>query len=262
MAIYPNTTLRKILGGELTLGFGVTALRASVAVPLAHAAGYDWLVIDAEHGSISLDDIGLISLAALPLGITPIVRINFSALDEASRALDNGAQGIIIPSVESKEQAEAIVSSLRYPPLGRRNWGGTAPQFGYRPPPLAEAVRQTEAETLVIAMIESSEGVRNVHDIASVEGIDALFVGAADLSLNLGVPGGFGAPALVAAIDSVIAACDQAHKVFGFGGIYDRTWAATYRERGARLVAAGADHGFVLAGATERASFLRSLSTP
>ncbi|MFC5502629.1 HpcH/HpaI aldolase/citrate lyase family protein [Lysinimonas soli] len=259
MDIYPNHTLSTIRGGGVALGFGVSALRSIVAPGLARSAGYDWLVIDAEHGTISLDDISQLCTAALPLGITPIVRVNFSALDEASRVLDSGAQGIIIPSVESRAQAEAIVAALRYPPLGHRNWGGMSPQFGFRPPPLLDAVLATERETLLIAMIESAEGVRQVREIAAVEGIDALFVGASDLSLNLEAPGEFGSPVILEAIDAVIEACTESTKVFGFGGVYDREWAGTYIERGARLVAAGSDQVFMMSGALERAAYLRSL---
>src|SRR5436190_20467650 len=99
MPVLGSETLAKIRGGSLTLGFGVQNLRGSVVPLLAKAAGYDWLFIDSEHGTISTQEITQICLAALPTGIAPIVRICSGSLDEGTRALDNGALGIVVPHV-------------------------------------------------------------------------------------------------------------------------------------------------------------------
>src|SRR4026208_930679 len=134
MALLGKEALDKIRSGELTLGLGVHQLRGSAVPMLAKAAGYDWLFIDSEHGTISTQEISQICLAALPTGVAPIGRIRSGALDEGTRALDNGAPGLAAPHVDTVEQARSLVAAFRFHPMGHRSTGGPPAQFGYRPP--------------------------------------------------------------------------------------------------------------------------------
>ena len=113
MAVLGSEVLKRIRDGALTLGLGVHHLRGSAVPLLAKAAGYDWLFIDSEHGTISAYDISQISVAALSTGVAPIVRICAGALDEGTRALDNGALGIVVPHVDTVEQARRLVEAFR-----------------------------------------------------------------------------------------------------------------------------------------------------
>jgi 2-keto-3-deoxy-L-rhamnonate aldolase RhmA len=227
---------------------------------LAKAAGYDWLFIDAEHGAISTPEIAQIAMAALPIGVVPIVRICSGALDEGTRALDNGALGIVVPHVDTPEEARRLVEAFRFSPIGHRSTGGSNACFGYRPPPAAEAQKILNAEILVIVMIETPRAVDNAAAIAAVEGIDALLIGSNDLSLDLGIPGQLGDERVRAAYAKVAAACRQHHKVLGMGGVYDQELASRYIGMGARLVLAGSDHGLLLEAASRRAEFLRTIA--
>ena len=119
MPLVENATIRKLRAGGLALGFGVHHLRTVAAGMIAAATGHDWLFIDMEHGAFSQDDVAQICIAALPTGITPIVRICAGALDQGTRALDNGAAGIIVPHVDTIDQARRIAAAFRYPPWGR-----------------------------------------------------------------------------------------------------------------------------------------------
>src|SRR5882757_4808715 len=166
MPVLGSDVLKKIRGGELTLGFGVHQLRGSAVPMLAKAAGYDWLFIDSEHGTISTQEISQICLAALPTGVAPIVRICAGALDEGTRALDNGALGIVVPHVDTVEQAKEIARAFRYPPLGTRSWGGPPAPYGFRAPGNAEAQAALNEAVLVVAMIESPQAVGNARAIA------------------------------------------------------------------------------------------------
>src|SRR5882757_6536584 len=172
MPLVENKTKLKLKNNELALGFGVHHLRTSATAMLAAAADHDWLFIDMEHGAHSVHEATQLCLAALPTGVTPIVRICAGALDEGTRALDNGALGIVVPHVDTVEQARRLVEAFRFHPMGHRSTGGPPAQFGYRPPPALEAQKTLNAELLVVPMIETPQAVENAEKIAAIEGID------------------------------------------------------------------------------------------
>ncbi len=259
MSIVDNVTKRKLEANELALGFGVHHLRTSATAMLAAAADHDWLFIDMEHGAISTHDATQLCLAALTTGITPMVRICAGALDEGTRALDNGALGVIVPHVDTVEEARRLARAFRYPPLGSRSWGGPPAAFRFQPPGNAEAQAAANETVLVVAMIESPEAVRNAKDIAAVEGIDALLIGTSDLTAEMGISGQIGHPRVQEAYAIVGAACRDHGKALGMGGVYDAEFAGLYIKAGARLVLTGSDHAYVLAGAKARANVLRQV---
>src|SRR6202165_2198888 len=168
MPLVENATIRKLRAGGLALGFGVHHLRTAAVGMIAAAAGHDWLFIDMEHGAFSQDDVAQICIAALPTGITPIVRVCAGALDEATRALDNGAAGVIVPHVDTIDQARRIASAFRYPPLGSRSWGGPSALYAAKAPGSPEDEAAITPEIFVVAMIESVEGLTNAAGIAAV----------------------------------------------------------------------------------------------
>lgn len=258
--IVENAVRQRLTAGELVLGFGVSHLRGAAVAQMARTAGYDWLSIDMEHGAITLDQAAQICLSALPVGIAPLVRIGAGAFGDGTRALDNGAQGLIIPQVESAAEARRIAEAFRYPPAGRRGWGGTVPHLRYAGGAVGEMQALINRETLLVLVIETPEAVAQADAIAAVDGIDVLLVGASDLSTQLGIPGRFEAPAVEAAFTAVATACRRHGKVLGMGGVYDEQWARRYMALGARFVAGGADHGFIMSAASGRSRFLRSLA--
>src|ERR687888_937090 len=154
MPLLGSEALQRIRSAKLSLGLGVHHLRGSAVPMLAQAAGYDWLFIDSEHGTISTQEITQICLAALPVGVAPIVRVCAGALDEGTRALDNGALGVVVPHVDDAAQAKRVADAFRYPPRGHRSWGGPPAAYGYRPPGNAEAQAAINDAVLVVAMIE------------------------------------------------------------------------------------------------------------
>ena len=141
-------------------------------------------------------------IAALPTGITPIVRICAGALDEGTRALDNGALGVIVPHVDTAERAKEIARAFRYPPLGTRSWGGPPAAYGFRAPGNAEAQAALNEAVLVVAMIESPQAVGNAQAIAAVEGIDCLLIGTSDLTAEMGISGQIDHPRVAEAYET------------------------------------------------------------
>jgi 2-keto-3-deoxy-L-rhamnonate aldolase RhmA len=259
MTLAPNPLRRRLAEGGLALGFGVHHLRGSAVGMIAAAAGYDWLFIDMEHGAMSVDDATRIAIAALGQGVSPIVRVCKDALHEGTRCLDNGAMGVVVPHVDTAEEAKTVVRAYRFPPEGHRSWGG--PPFAYGLHAVAPAAAQGELnrEILIACMIETPEAVANAEAIAAVPGVDVLMFGTSDLTATMGIPGQIGHPDVRRAYEAVGAACARHGKVMGMGGVYDETVAPDYIGLGARFILAGSDHSLLMAAAGARARFLRGL---
>ena len=255
--MFENKTKLKLQNNELALGFGVHHLRTS-ATGDDRGGGRPRLAVH-RHGARRdlAHDAAQICIAALPTGVTPIVRICADALDEGTRCLDNGALGVIVPHVDTVERAKQIAKAFRYPPIGHRSWGGPPAVFGFKAPGNAEAQAALNKAVLVVAMIESPEAVRNAGAIAAVEGIDALLIGTSDLTAELGISGQIDHPKVVEAYESVGAACRANGKALGMGGVYDKENASRYIKSGARMVLSGSDHNYILAGAKARSDLLR-----
>jgi 2-keto-3-deoxy-L-rhamnonate aldolase RhmA len=259
MALVQNTAKRKLTEGGIAVGLILHHLRTAAAPALAAASGHDFLFIDMEHGAFSVQEAAQLCVASLPTGITPIVRVCAGAIDEATRLLDNGALGIVVPHVDTAKQARVIADAFRYPPQGTRSWGGSPAVYGYLPPSMAEAQAAINNEILIVAMIESPEAVENALDIAAVDGIDVLLIGSSDLTSALGIAGQMGHEKLIDAYAEVGAACRKHGKVLGMGGIGGGEDATRYVGMGARFITSGADHGFLVSGAAAHVTFLRGL---
>jgi 2-keto-3-deoxy-L-rhamnonate aldolase RhmA len=260
MPIIANNALDRLRAGKTAIGFGVSHLRSVAAPALAKAAGYDWLFIDMEHGAFSVHEATQICLASLATGVSPIVRVCTDALDEGTRALDNGAQGIVVPHVDTPAQAKRVADAFRYPPRGTRSWGGGVAQFGFLPPPVAQAQVEVNDATIVVAMIETAEAVANVAAIAATPGIDALLVGTSDLTADMGISGQAGHPRVQAAYQAVVDVCRANGVHAGLGGIYDDEWTRFYVKMGTRFILGGSDQMFIMQSATSRAAFLNGLT--
>jgi 2-keto-3-deoxy-L-rhamnonate aldolase RhmA len=208
---------------------------------------------------MDLDTAVQISVAALGAGIAPIVRVPYGQFWMATRVLDGGALGIVMPHVDTAEEARAIADHLRYPPMGHRSVAGGLPHFGYAPMSIGETCTAVNAATLVVVMLETPQAIRNAAEIAAVPGIDSLLIGTNDLAMELGIPGAFGDERIVDAYRSVIAACRDAGKHAGIGGIYDEALLERYIGMGVRLVLAGGDLNLMMGAAKARAAALRAL---
>src|SRR5438270_797993 len=198
-----NTARDRLEAGELALGIILRQARTVDIAPIMQAAGYDWLFLDLEHNSMDLDTAVQISIAALGIGIAPVARVPAGQLWMATRFLDGGGLGIVMPHVDTPEQAREIAEALRYPPQGHRSVAGGLPHLGYAKLGLAETCAAIDAATLVIVMLETPTAIANAGGIAAVPGIDALLIGTNDLAMELGIPGGFGDERIATAYQSV-----------------------------------------------------------
>ena len=254
-----NPMRERLKKGELAIGIGLRQARTVDVAPAMKTCGYDWLFIDCEHNSMTLDMAVQISVAANACGISPIVRVPQGQLTMATRVLDGGAYGIVMPHVDTPEEAQEIATKLRYPPVGRRSIGGTMPQLGFAQLPPGESTKIVNDNLLVIVMLESPLSIKNADAIAAVKGVDVLLIGTSDLTMEMGLPGQLMHPKVVEAYQIVVDACKKHKKWAGMGGVYTDEGLTKYIGMGVTCVLAGSDMSFLMQAATAREKHLRGL---
>ena len=202
-----NNLKKRLAAGEVSLCMGLRQSRTVDIGPLVGAAGFDCLYVDMEHSPIGFEATSAICITAVTYGVTPLVRVPAHQAQDISRALDGGAQGVILPHVNTPDQARAIVAAAKYPPIGHRSVMGAGPATAYKAMPLAKVNESGNAETMVIIMLETPEGIANADAIAAIAGVDMLLIGSNDLCTEMGIPGQLRHPSLLEAYQTVAAAC-------------------------------------------------------
>lgn len=233
-----NKTKKLLKEGNVALGAWITIQHPDVA-ELMSTLPFDWLLFDMEHSPAEIYSINMMLPALNGTDITPLIRVPWNDMVVIKRALDIGAQGLLIPYVSTKEEAENAVKFSRYPPRGLRGIGPRrATRYGSIP--ATEYYEKFEEELLIGVQIETEDGVKNSEDIASVEGVDFLFIGPNDLSASLGVFNKLDDPKFQNAVDRVLEACENSGKAPGImcRGSED---AIAWMERGFRFLAIAHD---------------------
>ena len=181
--------------------------------------GFDWVMIDCEHGSVSPERIETMAMAAELTGITPIARPWTNSAEAILRVMDRGAMGVQVPHVNTADDAKRAVEAVKYYPLGERGLaaGSRPANYGFGLP-MSEYVVQANADTLVCVQLEEQEALRNIDEILKVEGVDVFFVGPSDLSQSMGYPGKSGEPVVKQAMDDAFAKIVAAGKAPGSAG--------------------------------------------
>lgn len=254
-----NPALTRMEAGEVSLGVGIRHARTVDIAKLMNVCGFDWLFLDLEHSPMTLDTAAQISMAALDVGIAPIIRIPIGDYSVGTRLLDAGALGIVHPHIENADEARALVDAMCYPPLGHRGVSGAIAQFGYQQVNLGEAVVELNRGTLICVMLETPEAIARADEIAAVEGVDIVMIGTNDLAMALGHPQEFGHPEIVAAYETVTAACKHHGKWSGSGGVYDLDLVHRYVGMGVRFLLAAGDSGLMISAGRDRVGSLREL---
>jgi 2-keto-3-deoxy-L-rhamnonate aldolase RhmA len=208
-----RSALRTLLeSGQKAVGTMVAELRQPSVMQLLANAGFDFAIIDSEHGAFGPEAIADLSRAGVAYGVTPIVRVPDCSYVPIAQALDGGAQGVMVPRVASVAEAADAVAIATYPPVGRRGSAMGRGHTAFRPSPVVDAMAQMNAARLVVIQVETVPALEQCEAIAALPGVDILFVGPNDLSIALGVPGELDHPLLVSAIERVAAACKAAGK--------------------------------------------------
>lgn len=252
----PNRLRRRLADGRLAVGTMLVEVRQPGVMRLLANAGFDFVLIDSEHGPFTVESIADLSRAARDAGLTPVVRIPELTYFHVTQALDGGAQGIMLPRVTAADQVDACVRWMKYAPQGRRGAVLARGHTEFRAGPLAETLAELNRESFLIVQIETAEALDQLEAILAVPGVDAALVGPTDLSLSLGIPGQMTHPRLVEAIARVLEACGR-HAVVPAIHTNDVAMTAEWAKRGMRLVSINSEAGLLIQGGRQAVTTIR-----
>jgi 2-keto-3-deoxy-L-rhamnonate aldolase RhmA len=212
-----SNPLRKLWKeGKPAFGTWVTLCPHPRIIKMFAACGFDFVIIEMEHTDFNLQTVANLVMLAREAGLVPIVRPPGTIKPhDLSRPLDAGAQGLLLPAIDSADQMREIIQAVKYHPLGARPMNLKGPHTDYHPGKPGEIISHLNEHTLNIVMIESRKGIENLDSICNVEGVDAIMVGPDDLSQDLGVPGEMAHPKLVEAIDRIFSIAKNNNVPYG-----------------------------------------------
>ena len=251
-----NETKGRLRAGECVHGCFVRYPDPGL-VELVALQGFDFVVLDGEHGTMEPRDCENLVRAAEVRGVTPLVRVPANDPPVILRFLDTGALGVHVPLASSPEDADAAVRAVKYWPRGARGLAGVRAASYGQEEPLADYVARANEETLVVIQIETREALERVDEIAAVDDVDVVFVGPTDLSQALGVPGRASHSSVQEAFDAIARAVAGAAPALGVL-VPDLEEARRWRERGATYIAVTVD-SLLVRGARELLTALRTL---
>ena len=229
-----NRMKEKLLSGRPAVGVSVMFPSPQLVEMLGHL-GFDWVLLDCEHGSLSPDGVEVMVMAAEAAGITPIARPAINTPEAIMQVLDRGAMGVQVPHVNTAAEARRTVEAVKFHPLGARGLAaGTRPARYGLGRSTAAYIQEANRETLVCVQLEEQVALDNLSEILGVDGVDVLFVGPSDLSQSLGFPGQSDVPKVREAMERAFAAIIDAGKVAGTTG--DAEAIRRFRRQGVRYL--------------------------
>ena len=235
-----NSTKTALANGQCAIGTMAFEFASPGLLRIAANAGADFIILDMEHSGWGIDTIRQLLATSHGSGITPLVRVPAILPHLLTLPLDAGAHGLMVPMVETAEQAQMIATATRYPPCGRRGSAFGLAHDGYSGGDIVPKMLAANERLLLIAQIETATGVEHVDTIAATEGIDVLWVGHFDLSASLGIPGEFDHPRYRAAVEKVLQASERHGKAAGIMAS-DVATARQHLAAGFRAIAYSAD---------------------
>jgi 4-hydroxy-2-oxoheptanedioate aldolase len=213
-SVQVNSVKQALRDGKTAIGCFVQ-YPSPVTVEICGYSGFDFVMIDCEHGPMGVESAYTMVLAAERSGTIPLVRVPMNHQQVILRYLDVGAAGIMVPQINTPEEAEAVVRSVKYHPEGRRGVAGTRAQSWSITQPLNEYVKTANRETLVMVQIENIKAVDALSEIMQVDGVDVLYVGPNDLAQSMGYPGNPGHPEVQTVIDQICEIAKDSGRALG-----------------------------------------------
>ena len=235
-----NHVKRALQAGQVQIGTWIHTFGLPNVARVLATAGFDYVTIDMEHSAFSIQTVGEICLAARDAGMMPMVRAAGKDQHLISRPVDNGATAVLIPHVDTREQAENAVRAVKFPPRGIRGSQPPNPQSDFAAVNASDYMAKSNEETMVLVQIESEESLANLDAILGVPGVDGVTIGRGDLSAELGITTGRDHPTLLQAVTDVIAGCQRSGKIPGLL-VQDPEEAKEWIAKGVRMVTYAGD---------------------
>jgi 2-keto-3-deoxy-L-rhamnonate aldolase RhmA len=251
-----NTTFEALRQGKTVLGTMLQELRSPAIPEVMATAGFDFIFIDMEHGAFNWETMADLVKVTRLTGMTPFVRVSDDQYHLVARVFDAGAQGIMVPRVERREQVEKVLQWSKFPPEGCRGCSILKGHSDYQPQPLQDFTRHLNRENMVILQIERKAAVEDIDDLLSVPGVDAAIVGPNDLALSLGIANNMHHPLMVQSLDAIVAAC-QRHGVPSGMHVGNLEALSEWMAKGMRFIVYSTDLNFLLKGAQDGLKVLR-----
>jgi 2-keto-3-deoxy-L-rhamnonate aldolase RhmA len=251
---------QKLKQGELVIGTMVSELRNPNVVHMLAQCGFDFIILDTEHGAYSPEAVSDMIAAARGAAIPLVVRIPEIRRETILKPLDSGAAGLLVPQVNTVDQAQAVINHAKYPPFGNRGVGLRRAHSLYRKVVAADYLSQANADTFIAVQAETTTAIDNLEAIASVAGVDSIFVGPMDLSVSLGIPAQVTHPDEVAAIDRVIAVCQKRNIAPGIM-MFDVPTLKAWINKGMRFVVYSSDISLLADIAVDGVKALKSATS-
>ena len=228
----------------------------SSSLAIARARGLDWVLFDTEHGPAGIETMDGLVRGVMGAGALPLIRVVWNDINAIKKALDTGVCGLVVPLVNTREEAEKAVAYTRYAPEGFRGCAAGRPASAWGISAM-EYMDIANEEILVAVQIETKEAVDNIEEIVAVEGVDATFIGPSDLSASFGARGEFWHPKVLKSLERVIAACDAAGVAPGIAFGKGPDHCKELIDQGFRFIGVGEDLGFLTTGCREILSKFR-----
>lgn len=250
---------KRLSDGQLLVGTMISELRnPNIAYMLAQN-GFDFFILDNEHGAYSSETISDMIAAARGAELPIVVRIPEIRRETILKPLDSGAAGLLIPQVNTKQQAQEIIFHAKYPPWGNRGAALRRAHSLYQRVAAKEYLKEANEETFIAVQAETPQAIANLEEIASISGVDAIFVGPFDLSINLGIPGDLNHPEETASIERVIEVCTR-KGIFSGIQLFDLATLQHWIKKGMRFVAYSSDVALLADAARSAVNELKNLT--
>lgn len=255
--MFQNKVKKILQKGGTAIGTMITEFRSPEVIRILAAAGMDFVFIDGEHSSYDRVDILEMIRGGKASDITCLVRVADSEYHLIAGTLDSGAQGIMVPRIETREQVEKIVSYSKYPPVGVRGYGPRGIITDYEKLKTADWIETINEQVLIVLQIEKRKAVDSIEDLLTVDEVDAALIGPQDLSISLGIPGEQHNPKFIEAVQKVVDACEKQDLASGIH-VRDIKDLLFWKKRGMRLLTYSTDSRLLMASAASATREIRN----
>lgn len=252
-----NRVKKALANGEVVIGTMISEVRGPGIITMLATAGYDFVFIDMEHSSYNMETVADMIAVAQGTNLMALVRTPGLSRLALSRPLDAGADGLLIPQVETEEEVKQIIEYTKYYPLGQRGMALRRAHSAFAKVNTPEYIKRANEETLIVIQIESQLALQDLEKLVAVEGVDAAFIGPADLSQSYGVPGRSDDPRIQEDLKRFIRVCEKFGVAPGIH-VYDMEAARRWIQAGMRLIAYSNDIAMIVDTATQYAKDLRN----